>query len=86
MKMYVVKMVCYDRDLPTPINVGDLIVAQIRDPIYSKPKQRPCAIKTLKGSEVELNIEAKVENIEIARIRQSIIETIVYDLIIQLLQ
>ena len=43
------------RDLLTPINVGDLLVAQIRDPIYSKPK----------GSEVELNIEAKAENIEL---------------------
>jgi hypothetical protein len=51
------------RDLLTPINVGDLLVAQIRDPIYGKPKQKPC--KTIKGSEVELNIEAKAENIEL---------------------
>jgi hypothetical protein len=53
------------RDLLTPINVGDLLVAQIRDPIYGKPKQRPCKTKTLKESEIELNIEAKAENIEL---------------------
>ena len=53
------------RDLLTPINVGDLLAARIRDPIYDKPNQRPCKTKTLKGSEVELNIEAKAENIEL---------------------
>ena len=53
------------RDLLTPINVGDLLVAQIRDPIHNKPKQRPCKNRTLKGSEVELNIEAKTEDIEL---------------------
>ena len=45
------------RDLLTPINVGDLLMAQIKDPFYGKPKQ--------KGSEVELSMEAKVENIEL---------------------
>ena len=53
------------RDLLTPINVGDLLVAQIRDPIYGKPKQKPSKTETQEGSEVDLNIEAKAENIEL---------------------